>query len=75
VQGLRIKGYWDGDDGVCDFTPALHHRGCRSGFGRHHRDARRLSLMPPAMATAIRSENRPLSSEPRLRFATGHAPP
>ena len=26
-KGMHIKSYWDGDEGVCHFTPALHYSG------------------------------------------------
>lgn len=70
--GLHIHSYWEGDEGVCHWTPDPIHQGwvgvtC-GGIIATLIDCH---CMATAMATAIREENRPLSSEPHLRFATG----
>lgn len=70
--GLHIHSYWEGDEGICYWQPEEAHQGwvgvtC-GGIIATLIDCH---CMATAMATAIRNENRPLSSEPQLRFATG----
>ncbi len=72
VAGLHIQSYWHGNEGVCYWQPKNIHQGwvgitC-GGIIATLIDCH---CMATAMATAIRNENRPLSSEPYLRFATG----
>lgn len=71
-HGLRIRSYWENNEGVCVFQPEAHHQGWPGlTCGGIIATLVDCHCMATAMATAIRNENRPLSSEPRLRFATG----
>lgn len=71
-EGLRIKSFWEGNEALCRWRPEPHHQGwvgitC-GGIIATLIDCH---CMATAMATAVRAEQRPLSSEPRYRFATG----
>ncbi len=70
--GLHIHSFWQGDEGVCHFTPQDIHQGWPGiTCGGILATLIDCHCMATAMATAVRNENRPLSSEPFYRFATG----
>ncbi|MGH8581460.1 MAG: PaaI family thioesterase [Gammaproteobacteria bacterium] len=70
--GLKIQSFWEGDEGVCLWQPDERHQGWEGiTCGGIIATLIDCHCMATAMATAVRNENRPLSSEPRYRFATG----
>ncbi len=72
TAGLHIHSYWEGEVGVCRWQPKEIHQGWQGiTCGGIIATLIDCHCMATAMATAIRNENRPLSSEPYYRFATG----
>lgn len=70
--GLHIHSFWEGDEGVCRWRPEKIHEGWQGvTCGGIIATLIDCHCMATAMATAIRNENRPLTSEPYYRFATG----
>jgi acyl-coenzyme A thioesterase PaaI-like protein len=70
-QGLQIKSYWDGDETVLIFTPALYH----IAFPGYVYGGLIASLIDchstgSAAAAAYRAENRAMDTDPPLRFLT-----
>ena len=71
-EGLQIKSYWEGEEGVCIWNstqkyhgwPSLMNGGIMATLVDCH-------CMCTAMAYAYRSENRKLGSEPYYKYATG----
>jgi acyl-coenzyme A thioesterase PaaI-like protein len=71
-HGLRIRSFWEGDEGVCRFTPMAHHQGWPGiTCGGILATLVDCHCMATAMASAVRREGRALDSEPHYRFATG----
>ncbi len=71
-DGLHIHSYWDGDEARCQWQADERHQGWDGvTCGGIIATLIDCHCMATAMATAIREEQRPLSSEPRYRFATG----
>ena len=71
-EGLKIRSFWEGNDGVCLWQPDERFQGWGGiTCGGIIATLIDCHCMATAMATAIRNENRPLSSEPHYRFATG----
>jgi len=71
-SGLHIHSFWEGDEGVCRWRPEKIHEGWQGvTCGGILATLIDCHCMATAMATAIRNENRPLTSEPYYRFATG----
>lgn len=73
-KGLQIKSYWDGDDAVAQWQPALYHCGGRKNFLNGGIiatliDCHSLNL---AIATAYKNENRPIGSAPRIGYVTAN---
>lgn len=71
-HGLQIKSYWDGDEAVCQFEPQPYH----TSFPGYVYGGLIASLIDchstgTAAAAAYRMQDRPLGSEPALRFVTG----
>ncbi len=70
--GLHIHSYWEGDHAVCQWRPDERHQGWAGlTCGGILATLIDCHCMATAMATAIRQENRSLSSSPHYRFATG----
>jgi len=70
-QGLQIKSYWDGDGTVCTFTPRPHHTAI-PGYVYGGLIASLIDChgTGSAAAAAYRAQDRPMDSEPALRFVT-----
>jgi len=69
--GLQIKSYWDGDETICIFQPKHYHIAI-PGFvyGGLIASLFDCHSTGTAAAAAYRHENRPLDSDPPLRFLT-----
>ncbi|MEW5872124.1 MAG: PaaI family thioesterase [Chloroflexota bacterium] len=70
-HGHQIKSYWDGDETVCVFTPKPYHIAV-PGFVYGGLLASLIDChgTGTAAAAAYRSEQRPMDSDPPLRFLT-----
>jgi acyl-coenzyme A thioesterase PaaI-like protein len=70
-HGLQIKSYWDGEESVCTFGPRPYHMAV-PGFVYGGLIASLIDCHSTgtAAAAAYRAEERPLDSEPPLRFVT-----
>lgn len=71
ADGLQIKSYWDGEQSVCHFLPRDHH----SAIPGYVYGGLIASLIDchstgTAAAAAYRRAERPMGSEPELRFVT-----
>ena len=71
-HGLQIKSYWEGDEAVCHFQPKPYHTSF-PGFVYGGLIASLIDCHSTgtAAAAAYRAQERPLGSEPALRFVTG----
>ena len=71
-DGLQIKSYWDGDDTICYFTPRPEHTAI-PGFVYGGLIASLIDChgTGTAAAAAYQAENRPMDSQPPIRFLTG----
>ena len=73
-NGLQIKSYWDGDEAIGEWRPQPHHCGGRrnivnGGIIATLIDCHSHNL---AIATAYRSEARPIGSAPRIGYVTAN---
>ncbi len=70
-HGHRIKSYWDGEESVCRFTPEPHHTAI-PGYVYGGLIASLIDCHGTGTAAAAkyRSEQRPMDSDPPLRFVT-----
>ena len=70
--GHQIKTYWDGDDTLTKYNPRAEHTAI-PGFVYGGLIASLIDChgTGTAAAAAYRAENRPMDSEPPLRFVTG----
>lgn len=70
-RGHRIKSYWDGEESVATFVPEDYHTAI-PGFVYGGLIASLIDCHSTgtASAAAYRRENRPMDSEPALRFVT-----
>jgi len=70
-HGHGIKSYWDGDETVCRFTPAPYHTAI-PGYVYGGLIASLIDChgTGTAAAAAYRAANRPMDSDPPLRFVT-----
>jgi len=73
-KGLRIKSYWDGDEGLCTWQPQPHHCGgsgdiVNGGIIATLIDCHSLNL---AIAHAYRAEGRPIDSSPKISYVTAN---
>ncbi len=70
-QGLQIKSYWDGDESVCTFQPRPYHIAI-PGYVYGGLIASLIDCHGTGTASAsiYRSEERPMESEPAVRFVT-----
>jgi acyl-coenzyme A thioesterase PaaI-like protein len=71
-RGYQIKSYWDGDETVAHFTPKSYH----TAIPGYVYGGLLASLIDchgtgTAAAAAYRAENRPMDSDPPLRYLTG----
>lgn len=71
-HGLQIKSFWDGDEAVAKFDPKPYHIAV-AGFVYGGLIASIIDCHSTGMASAAayRAENRPMGTEPPLRFVTG----
>jgi acyl-coenzyme A thioesterase PaaI-like protein len=70
-QGLQIKSYWDGDDGVCEFTPRPYHTAVPGYvYGGLIASLIDCHCTGTASAAAYRAAGRPMGSDPPFRFVT-----
>ena len=71
-EGLQIKSYWDGEEGVCVFRSQPRYHGWEAVInGGILATVVDCHTMCTAMADAYRREGRVLGSEPVYRYATG----
>lgn len=70
-HGLQIKGYWDGDETVCTYTPRSYHTAI-PGFVYGGLLASLIDChgTGTAAAAAYRAEGRAMDTEPPLRYVT-----
>ncbi len=70
-HGHRIRSYWDGEETVCRFTPQPHHTAI-PGYVYGGLIASLIDCHGTGTAAAAmyRAENRPMDSDPPLRFVT-----
>jgi len=71
-HGHQIKSYWDGDETVAFFTPQPHH----TAIPGYVYGGLLASLIDchgtgTAAAAAYQAQNRPMETQPSLRFLTG----
>lgn len=71
-DGLQIKSFWDGDDTICHFTPRPEHTAI-PGYVYGGLIASLIDChgTGTAAAAAYQAENRPMDSQPPIRFLTG----
>jgi acyl-coenzyme A thioesterase PaaI-like protein len=70
-HGLQIKSYWDGDESVCVFQPRPYHIAVPGYvYGGLLASLIDCHGTGTAAAAAYRAQDRPLSSDPPLRFLT-----
>jgi len=71
-EGLQIKSYWEGNEGVCRFTPKPYHTAFPNVvYGGLIAALIDCHSICTAMAHAYRMDNRDLGSEPKIYFVTG----
>lgn len=71
-KGLGIKSFWQGEDSICIWKPQDFHQGWPGlTCGGVIATLIDCHCIATATATAIRSEARPLDSEPHYLFVTG----
>ena len=70
-QGLQIKSYWDGEEAVCTYTPRPYHTAVPGYvYGGLITSLIDCHSTGTAAAAAYRAQERPMDSEPVLRFLT-----
>ncbi|MDA8138446.1 MAG: PaaI family thioesterase [Desulfobacteraceae bacterium] len=71
THGLKIKSYWEGEESVCRFTPAPYHTAI-PGFvyGGLIASVIDCHSTGTAAAAAYRAAERPMGSQPEIRFVT-----
>lgn len=70
-HGHKIKSYWDGDETLCVFTPKPYHTASPEYvYGGTIASLIDCHSTGTAAASAYRAENRPMDSDPPLRFVT-----
>jgi acyl-coenzyme A thioesterase PaaI-like protein len=71
ADGLQIKSYWHGDEAVCRFEPRPYHTAVPGYvYGGLIASLIDCHATGTAAAASVRSEGRPLGSEPAYRFLT-----
>ena len=68
--GYQIKSFWDGEESVCHFQPKPYHTAIRVMFMVVFASLVDCHGTGTAAAAGYRSENRPMDSEPPLRYLT-----
>ena len=69
--GLQIKSFWDGDETVCIFEPKTYHTAIPGYvYGGLIASLIDCHSTGSAAAAGYRHENRPMDSEPGLRYLT-----
>ncbi|HBX70580.1 MAG TPA: thioesterase [Chloroflexi bacterium] len=72
-HGHQIKSYWEGDETVAHFTPEPYHMAIPGYvYGGLIASLVDCHGTGTASAAAYRAENRPMDSQPPLRFMTGN---
>jgi acyl-coenzyme A thioesterase PaaI-like protein len=70
-HGHKIKSYWDGEEAKCVFTPEPYHMAAPGYvYGGTIASLNDCHSTGTAAAAAYRAENRPMDSDPPLRFVT-----
>jgi acyl-coenzyme A thioesterase PaaI-like protein len=70
-QGLKIKSYWDGQETVCEYIPRDYHIAIPGYvYGGLISSLIDCHSTGTAAAAKYRQEDRPMDSEPALRFVT-----
>ena len=70
-QGYQIKSYWDGDETVCRFSPQPYHSAIPGYvYGGLIASLIDCHATGTAAAATYRAQNRPMDSDPPLRFVT-----
>lgn len=71
-EGLQIKSYWDGEDTICHFTPRPQHMAI-PGYVYGGLIASLIDChgTGTAAAAAYQAEDRPMGTQPQIRFLTG----
>jgi len=70
-HGHQIKSYWEGDESVCSYTPQPYHISILGYvYGGLIASLIDCHSTGTAAAAKYRAENRPMDSEPTLRFVT-----
>src|SRR5512143_210480 len=71
-HGLQIKSYWDGDETICIFEPKPYHTAIPGYvYGGLIASLIDCHSTGTAAAAAYRAQERPMDSDPPLRFLTG----
>jgi acyl-coenzyme A thioesterase PaaI-like protein len=71
-HGLHIQSYWDGDETVCIFQPKPYHTAIPGYvYGGLIASLIDCHSTGTAAAAAYRAQERPMDSQPPLRFLTG----
>ncbi|NTU80127.1 MAG: PaaI family thioesterase [Chloroflexales bacterium] len=71
-QGLQLKSFWDGDESVARFTPRPYHTAVPGYvYGGLLASLIDCHGTGTAAAAAYRAAERPMGSEPALRYVTG----
>ena len=70
-HGLQIKSYWDGDEAVCTYTPRPYHTAVPGYvYGGLIASLIDCHSTGTAAAAMYRHQDRPMDTEPPLRFVT-----
>jgi acyl-coenzyme A thioesterase PaaI-like protein len=70
-HGHRIKSHWDGEEALCVFTPEPYHMAAPGYvYGGTIASLIDCHSTGTAAAAAYRAEDRPMDSDPPLRFVT-----
>ena len=72
-RGLRIKTHWDGEKGVCRFTPQPHHLGYDGLlYGGIIAGLIDCHAMGAAVAATCQAEGRAIDSQPPMLYLTAN---
>ena len=70
-DGLQIKSYWDGEESVCNFRPRPSHTAIPGYvYGGLIASLIDCHATGTAAAAIYRAENRPMGTQPDVRFVT-----
>lgn len=72
-QGLQIKSYWDGEEGICTWQPHPYHQAGAAGVVNGGILATIIDChaVCTALAAAYRAENRAITTPPLIMSVTG----